>query len=463
MPDAARRAEPTLPSRDPHPPPRTLDPALDRLARDAHALFEAAVAGVTPAALLARLDLRTLLRRPPATYRRIAVLGAGKAALAMAAALEPHLEGLPVHGTVTVPHGYPETRPPGLHPPRRVAVRTAGHPVPDAASAAAGRDALATANRLGPDDLLIVLLSGGGSALWLVPAEPLTLPDVQATVRLLLHSGADIAAVNAVRKHLAQLGGGQLARAAAPAEVLTLALSDVPDDDPATLASGPTVPDPSTFAEACAVLRTAGVWDATPAPVRAHLEAGARGALSETPKPGEAAFARTAFHRLGSNRDALDAAEAEARRRGYRVVRLPEPLTGEAREAGRRLAHTTRTLPSNGPTCLLAGGETTVTVRGRGLGGRNQELALAAALALEDASRPAVVLSGGTDGLDGPTDAAGAWATPETAARARAAGLDPLRHLAENDAYPFFAALGQLLRTGPTHTNAMDVQLGLAL
>lgn len=432
---------------------------IDELERHAQAVFAAALDAVRPSALLAELDVQDLPERPLADYRQVRVVGAGKAAMAMAGALESRLEGAAWDGIVTVPHGYPETLPPSERAPARIAVQTAGHPVPDEASAQAGTDALHLAEPLTGEDLLIVLLSGGGSALWFAPVEDVPLAEAQATVQLLLASGADIAEINAVRKHLARVGGGQLARAAAPAEVLALLLSDVVGDDPSVIASGPTVPDPSTFPDALGVLARHGLSARVPPSVRQWLERGARGDAAETPKPGDPAFARVTTHLLGSNRDALVAAARHAEELGYTVRLSDEPLTGEAREAGRRLAREALAAPAG--TCLLWGGETTVTVAGAGRGGRNQELALAAALELEGADRPIVLLSGGTDGIDGPTDAAGGWVTPATASAARALDLDPEDHLARNDAYPLLDALGQLLRPGPTHTNVMDVQVAL--
>ncbi len=432
---------------------------MNDLVHDARAIFDAAVAAVMPAGLLdaaASWDPPTL-----DAYRRVVLVGAGKAAMAMAGTLEARLGDRIDTGLVVVPHGYRTTLQAGQPAPQRVEVVEAGHPVPDAAGARAAQRTLGLAEALGPDDLLLVALSGGGSSLWPAFAEGLSLDDAQQTFRLLLHSGADIHAVNTVRRHLSEIGGGKLARAAHPATVLALVISDVVGDDLAVIASGPTVPDPTTLADALAVLERFGLMKRVPASVRAHL-------TREVSAPESPDFERVQTMLVGSNRDALAAARAEAERRGY-VVRLhPESLTGEAREVGRRLARAALDVEASAPTCLLWGGETTVTVTGDGRGGRNQELALAAALELDSLPRPSggadrevLLLSGGTDGIDGPTDAAGAWATPQTAARARALGLDPEGHLARNDAYPFFDALGQLLRPGPTHTNVMDVQIAL--
>ncbi len=426
---------------------------VERSRPDALAIFDAAVAGVQPSALLADVDPAALVDRPLGSYRHVTLVGAGKAAMAMAGALEGKMGDRLTGGLVVVPRGYRTTLPEGQQAPQCVAVAEAGHPLPDAKGIRLAAMVLALARRYGPDDLLLVALSGGGSALLAAFAEGISLEDAQTTFRLLLHSGADIHAVNAVRRQLSRIGGGGLARAARPASVLALAVSDVPGDDLATIAGGPTVPDPTTRADARAVLERFGLWQRVPASVRTHLGGEPVADVSN------AEHVRTVL--VGSNRDALAAAQREAERRGYAVRLHAEPVTGEAREIGRRLAREALAVETDRPACLLWGGETTVTVTGPGTGGRNQELALGAALALDGLDRALVLLSGGTDGIDGPTDAAGAWATPETARRARALGLDPEARLGANDAYPVFDALGQLLRTGPTHTNVMDVQVAL--
>ncbi len=426
---------------------------MDDLARDARAIFDAAVAGVQPAALLADLDLSTLVDRPLAAYRHVTLVGAGKASMAMAGVLEEKVGGKLTGGLVVVPHGYRTTLSEGQRPPQRVAVAESGHPVPDAKGLRLATMVLALARRYGPDDLLLVALSGGGSALWPAFAEGISLEEAQQTFRLLLHSGADIHAVNTVRRQLSRIGGGGLAVAARPASVLALVVSDVVGDDLATIASGPTVPDPTSRADARAVLDRFGLTGRVPESVRAYLD---------QPEPDAPTLdeGRVQTVLVGSNRDALAAARVEAERRGY-AVRLGAPVAGEAREVGRRLAADALAVDAAQPVCLLWGGETTVAVTGGGRGGRNQELALAAALALDGTGRDLVFLSAGTDGIDGPTDAAGAWATPETVRRARALGLDAGAHLDANDAYPFWDALGGLVCTGPTHTNAMDVQVAL--
>ena len=340
--------------------------------------------------------------------------------------------------------------------------------MPDARGLAAAAEVEALARDLGRDDLLLVLLSGGASALLPSPAEGVTLEDKARTTALLLRAGATIHETNAVRKHLSWLKGGGLARAAAPARVVTLVLSDVVGDDLSTIASGPTVPDPTTFSDALVVLRRRGVLDDVPASVRARLQDGARGELPETPKPGEAVFRRVATRIVGSNRLSVEAAAREARRQGLRPLVLTTRLEGEAREAARVLVAVLRECvesarPVAPPLCLLAGGETTVTVRGDGQGGRNQELAVAAALALDGFPVPAVVASLATDGVDGASDAAGGIADDTTVSRAAALGLAPATaFLAASDTRNYLGPLGDLVVTGPTGTNVVDLVILLA-
>jgi hydroxypyruvate reductase len=349
-----------------------------------------------------------------------------------------------------------------------VRLRPASHPVPDARGLAAAAEVETLARGLGPDDVLLVLLSGGASALLPAPAEGIALEDKQTTTALLLGAGATIHELNAVRKHLSRLKGGGLARAAAPARVLTLVLSDVVGDDLSTIASGPTVPDPTTFAQALAVLTHRGLVGEVPAAVRARLEAGARGEIEETAKPGETAFRRAATRVVGSNVLSLAAAARAARRQGLRPLVLTTRLEGEAREVARVLVAVLRECVESGrpaapPVCLLAGGETTVTVRGEGQGGRNQEVAAAAAAALAGFPTPAVVASLATDGIDGASDAAGGIVDDRTSSRAAALGLAPAAvFLAASDTRNFLGPLGDLIVTGPTGTNVVDLVVLLA-
>ena len=434
---------------------------MNPLIADAQAIYHAAVRSVQADRLLEQVDLEAGLDRPLAAYRRVYVVGTGKASMAMAGAVEARL-GLRIEeGLVVVPHGYRATLPASQRAPTVIEVVEAGHPVPDAAGVEAAARALALAESCGEDDLLLVLISGGGSALWPAPAEGVSLDAMQVVSRLLLRSGTDIHQINTVRKHLSRLKGGRLAAAAFPATVLALVVSDVVGDDLSVIASGPTVPDGSTYDEAVEVLRVFDLWGLVPAPVRDRFSQGRQGRVPETPKQGAPCFERAHTVLLGSNREALAAAQAAAAQRGFTAHILAHDLTGEARAVGRAVVRQAVQREADAPVCLLWGGETTVTVTGTGRGGRNQEVALAAALALEDSTRRIVVLSGGTDGIDGPTDAAGAWATPHTASEARPRGLDPEAYLADNDAYTFFEQTGGLLKPGPTHTNVMDVLIAL--
>jgi hydroxypyruvate reductase len=441
--------------------PRTSDALRDH----ARAVFDAAVAAVDP-----RRAVRGSLRLAGSTLRagpvrlalrrrgRLLAVAVGKAAAPMLAAAEEAL-GARLEASLGVTKR-------GHGAPLRGRLLEAGHPVPDEAGLAAAAEVERLAAGLGPDDVLLVLLSGGGSALLPAPADGIALAAKQEVTGLLLASGADIGELNAVRKHLSRLKGGGLARLAAPARVLTLVLSDVAGDAVDVVASGPTVPDPTTFSEALAVLDRRRLRERVPAPVRQRLEAGAAGRVPETPKPGDPLFARCRHVVVGSNRIAVAEAARAARRLGYRPLVLTTTAGGEARDLGGFLAALAREVRSAGaplppPCCLLAGGEPTVTLRGPGRGGRCQEAGLAAALGLAGLGAT-VVLCGGTDGTDGPTDAAGGIVDGGTVARARAAGLDPRRHLDENDAYPLLAAAGDLLVTGPTRTNVMDLFLVLA-
>jgi glycerate 2-kinase len=388
---------------------------------------------------------------------RIWVAGGGKAATAMAGALASLLGRRLAGGLVVTRYGHAD---PGIDT-GPIEVVEAGHPLPDGAGMAATQRLAGLLRQATARDLVLVLLSGGASALLTLPAEGVSLEDLVETTELLLRSGATIGELNAVRKHLSQIKGGGLARLAAPAPVAALVLSDVVGDPLHVIASGPTSPDATTFADAWAAVEHYGLAKRLPAAVAAHLRAGLEGERAETLKPGEALFRRVQNVIVGSNRLAAEAAVDSARALGFNALLLSTFVEGEAREVGRVAAALAREVVAHGrpvarPACLVWGGETTVTVRGQGKGGRNQELALAGALALEDL--PGVVLLAlGTDGSDGPTDAAGAVAGGQTVARARALGLDPRAHLANNDAYPFFDALGDLLRTGPTGTNVNDL------
>jgi glycerate-2-kinase len=341
---------------------------------------------------------------------------------------------------------------------RRISLIEAGHPVPDARGEQAAARLLEFAARAGPRDLVLFLVSGGGSALTPAPAPPVTLAEKQAVTRALLGTGATIGELNAVRKHLSRFKGGQLARAAAPATMVTLVLSDVIGDPLDVIASGPTAPDPTSFGDALEVLRRRGVLESVPAAVRDRLAAGVHGEIAETPKPGDRLFDGVTNHVIGNNAVIAAAAVERARQLGYRPELLTRALEGEARVVARALVERARALPP--PVCLIAAGETTVTVRGSGRGGRCQEFAVAAALEIEG-ERDAAVLAAGTDGTDGPTDAAGAIVDPATAERGRRAGLDAKAALDDNDAYHYLRATGDLIVSGPTNTNLLDLYVVL--
>lgn len=423
-----------------------------QMRRHAMSIFRSALQAADPR----RAVREALASTDVSRYRRIFVVGAGKASAAMAQAAEQAL-GRRIHG------GWINTKDGHLAPLRRIALHEASHPVPDARGVEGARRIAEIAAQAEEGDLLLCLISGGGSALLPLPQEPVTLEEKQETTRLLLACGATIHEINAVRKHLSAIKGGRLARLAQPAHVLSLLLSDVVGDPLDVIASGPTAPDTSTFAAAWAVVEKYGLQAKIPARVRRLLEDGLAGRVEDTPKPGDACFARTRNRVVGSNRMAVDAAARRARELGYRPLVLSTTIEGETRDIALMHAAIAREILSTGrparpPVCVISGGETTVTLRGQGLGGRNQEFALAAALALE--GLPGVLaFSAGTDGTDGPTPAAGAMADGATTARAAALGLDARHALANNDSYRFFEPLGDLVMTGPTGTNVMDIRL----
>lgn len=415
---------------------------------------DALLRALLDAALLAADPARAVPPHlPPPPKGRTVVVGAGKAAASMARAVEDHWQG-PLEGLVVTRYGH------GL-PCRRIRVVEASHPMPDAAGAAAAAEILEMVRGLGPDDLVLCLVSGGGSALLGLPAAGIMLDDKRALTRDLLRSGATIGEINTIRKHLSAIKGGRLAQAAAPARLVALAISDVPNDDPAVIASGLTVPDPTTYADARAVLRKYGI--VPPAAIAARLEA----ALDETPKPGDPVFANTSFTLVATPQMALDAAAEVARAAGVTPIILGDAIEGEARDVA--LVHAAiarqvqrRGQPMAAPAVLLSGGETTVTVRGKGRGGRNAEFLLALAVALEGA--PGIhALAGDTDGIDGTEDNAGALLSPDSIRRAEGLGIQARERLAENDGYGFFSALGDLVRTGPTLTNVNDFRAILVL
>ena len=402
-------------------------------------MFEAAIAAAQPARCVP-----PWLPEPP--KGRLIVIGAGKASAAMARAVEEHWPG-ELSGLIVTRYGY-------AVPCQRIEVVEAAHPVPDAAGLDAARRILDRVQGLSADDVVLCLISGGGSALLPLPGEGLALTDKQAINRALLHSGATIAEMNCVRRHLSAIKGGRLAAACHPARVVTLLISDVPGDQPMDIASGPTVLDPTTCADALAILDRYGIG--APAAARALLESGA----GETIKPGDPRLAHGETHLIATPQMALEAAAEVARRAGLATHILGDSLEGEARDVGTVMAGIARQVALRGqpfppPCVLLSGGETTVTVRGRGRGGRNVEFLLALGIAL-DGQSGIHALAGDTDGVDGQEEIAGAYLAPDTLARAWARGIKPRESLANNDGHGFFEALGDSVITGPTLTNVND-------
>jgi glycerate 2-kinase len=392
-------------------------------------------------------------------YDHVVVLGAGKATASMAQAIEqrlgPRLQG----GFIVVKHGH-------VVPTRRIAVAEAGHPVPDRSGQRAATRLCAMAAGLGRRDLLIVLLSGGASSLLPAPVAGVTLADKQRATQELLRCGASIHEINTVRKHLSCIKGGRLAELT-EATVVTLILSDVLGDDLSVIASGPTAPDPTTYQDAVAILKRHHIWGAVPQRVRRHLVRGCRGLASETPKPGSSLFRRVHHYIVGNNAAAITAVTRAARAAGLRTLVHTPVLTGEARDEGRRFGALARDIVREGkplqrPCCVVAGGETTVTVTGKGTGGRAQEFATAAALEVTGLAKVWVAAIG-TDGTDGPTDAAGAVVDGHTAARAQRLSVDLKGALMGHNTYPALKQLHQLVITGPTGTNVNDLYLLLAL
>ena len=395
---------------------------------------------------------------PLSKIRRIYVLGIGKASAAMAAEVETLL-GHRIHaGLIITKYGHGCSL-------RHCRVMEAGHPVPDQNGVTAARALIDLVSTAGPEDLVLGLISGGGSALSPAPVQGISLEDKQGVTRLLLECGATIQEINAIRKHLSRLKGGQLCRYAQKARVVSLILSDVIGDDLDIIASGITAPDPDTFDRCRQILKGYGILYSVPAAVRDHLDRGCSGQIQETPKPGDPVFDVTFNIIVGSLDDALTAAEDKARLMGFHPLRLTSMLQGEAREAAKFLCSITKEVhrsrkPVSSPACVLSGGETTVTIKGDGLGGRNMELALAAGLELSGLPHT-VLLSAGTDGTDGPTDAAGAFAVGSTVSRAKAQKISLNQYLERNDSYNFFKEIDELFIIGPTGTNVMDMQIML--
>lgn len=406
--------------------------------------------------LMVRHRGKTVRELDLSRFGRIFVLGAGKATALMARAVEDLLGDRITAGCISVKYGY-------TAPLDRIETIEAAHPVPDEEGRRAAERILNIASEAGAGDLIISLISGGGSALLPLPAPPVTLEEKRMATSLLLKSGASIHEMNAVRKHLSLIKGGNLARAAHPATVVNLMISDVVGDDPDVIASGPLVPDASTFADALSILERYGIADSVPVSVIRRIRDGAGGLVPENPKSDEECFAGGAGIIIASNILALEAARSRAEALGYSPVVLSSLIEGDTRQAALFHAAIAREALASGhpappPMCVISGGETTVEVRGKGLGGRNMEFALQSALLLAG-TRGICAASVGTDGTDGPTDAAGAFADGTTVARAEAAGMSAAEFAAENDSYTFFRKLGDLIVTGPTNTNVMDVRI----
>jgi glycerate 2-kinase len=389
--------------------------------------------------------------------KRVFLIAAGKASIPMARAASEILGSILTQGIVITRHGQGQAA--GL--PNSIQVFESGHPIPDMDGLAAAEQVEALLAATTSTDRLIVLISGGASALLPFPAAPISLEEMQAFTALLLASGAAIHELNTIRKHLDRLKGGQMARAAAPTPLAALILSDVVGDPLDVIASGPTVADPSTFQDARDILDKYHLFEQIPAPISAHFLSGIRGEIPDTPKPNDPLFKNVSNTIIGSNRLAAEAAVQEASRLGYQSMLLSTFIEGEAREAGKFAAALIKGIryhetPFSPPACIVWGGETTVTIRGSGKGGRNQELALSAALGMQGTD-PVALMALATDGVDGPTDAAGAIVTGDTILQAKNTGLDAFQFLSQNDSYNFFKVTGELIMTGPTGTNVNDL------
>ncbi len=436
---------------------------ISRLRKDAEAIFKAGLEAVDPIHAIkkhvALQDDRLTVGDQEynlAEYEGIYVVGTGKASAAMAQAVEELLGERLKGGVVNVKYGHAFSL-------KKIKVNEAGHPVPDEAGFHGTEEIIQLLIQTGGKDLILCLISGGGSALLPYPAEGLTLGDMQQVTKCLLEVGACIHEINALRKHLSRVKGGRLAKLAHPSTLISLMLSDVIGDDLDTIASGPTVPDGSTFDDCLKILEKYQMRERIPNSVVELLEKGARGEVEETPKAGDPAFQRTQNLVIAGNILAVQAAQRKAEELGYNCLILSTFVEGETKEVARVHAAVAKEILQTGnpvprPACVISGGETTVTIHGKGLGGRNQEFVLAAAIDIDELEN-VVILSGGTDGTDGPTDAAGAIADGLTKNRALEKGMNAEQYLQENDSYHFFEPLGDLLITGPTHTNVMDLRL----
>lgn len=436
---------------------------IDRLRKDSVDIYNAGLKAVDPGVAVGkycrREDNRLVMGDQSydlSTVNDIIVVGAGKASAAMAHAVEAILGNRIKTGIINVKYGH-------VAELNTIELIEAGHPVPDENGENGSRAILDLVQNAQENDLVICLMSGGGSALMPLAAQGLTLDDKQDVIKVLLACGASIHEINTIRKHTSSIKGGRLTRASYPASLIALILSDVVGDDLDVIASGPTVPDSSTFGDCREIFKKYGIMEKLPASVISHIEAGIADDIFETPKTGDSIFDRTHNLIIGSNTEAIMAAKQKAESLGYNTLILSSMIEGETRHVAHVHGAIAREIkktghPVSSPACILSGGETTVTITGNGIGGRNQEFSLAAAMdiaAVEDI----VILSGGTDGNDGPTDAAGAIADTDTCQRAVSKGLNPQEFLKNNDSYHFFQALGDLFITGPTNTNVMDLRI----
>jgi len=436
---------------------------LEKLRKDARKIFMAGVERVEPARAvksfvhLKESTLTVNMREYDLNQiENIYIVGAGKAAAPMALAVEEILGNWINEGLINTKYGH------GLSL-NRIELKEAGHPLPDEAGMRGAEAMLSLIEKAKDEDLIICLISGGGSALLPLPAQGISLEEKQEATSLLMGCGATIQEINAIRKHISRIKGGRLAEASWPAGLVTLILSDVVGDPLDVIASGPTVPDESTFADCLAIVKKYKLESRVSPSIRNHLHEGAAGRRQDTPKPGNVCFTRTQNVIIGSNIQAIGASASEARQLGYHPLILSSLIEGETRQVAKVHAAIAKEVirtgnPITRPACLISGGETTVTLRGEGRGGRNQEFVLAAALEMKDL-KMTVILSGGTDGSDGPTDAAGALADGNTIRRSWMKGMDPAAYLDRNDSYNFFLKLGDLLITGPTRTNVMDLRI----
>lgn len=389
-------------------------------------------------------------------FENIYIVGAGKGTAPMAKSMEEILGERLTGGIIVVKYGHTESL-------NKVQLIEAAHPVPDEAGVQGAKKIIALAKKAGQNDLVICLISGGGSSLLPLPARDLTLEDKQLTTDVMLSCGANIHEINTIRKHLSEIKGGQLAESVFPATLISLIVSDVIGDKLDVIASGPTVPDSSAFSDCISILEKYNLKTQVPNEVISHLLKGTKGEIQETPKKDNSCFETVMQKIIARNSDALRAIENEARKKGFHTYLLSDSIQGEAKDVAKYITSLAKTGRIKGetikrPACIISGGETTVCLKGNGKGGRNQEMALAAAIELQDSSEM-YFLSCGTDGNDGPTDATGAIVTHKTFAQAKILKLDPIEYLNNNDSYHFFEQIGGLIKTGPTNTNVMDVQI----